>query len=111
MQRTLARYVLVYGRLLGNLTGNFFVAEFDYGGVVADDEDDAPRSESAQEFPEASARLRVEMVRDFVKDEDAWSADDGAGNREALHLPARQGLSPESDARVESVQEPSDHLF
>lgn len=111
MQRTLARYVLVYGRLSGNLTGNFFVAEFDYGGVVADDEDYASWRQPAQEFPECLARFRVEMVRDFVKDEDAWSADDGAGNREALHLPARQGLSPESDARVESVREPSDYLL
>ena len=96
--------------LFVNLTGNLFVAKFDYGRIVADDEDDAPRSESAQEFPEASARLRVEMVRDFVEDEDAWPANERPGDREALHFPARKGLPVEPDTRVESVGEPTDDL-
>ena len=68
-------------------------------------------SESAEQFSERGAGIRVEMVCHFVEDEDVGPADERAGNREALHLPARQGLSPESDARVESVREPSDYLL
>lgn len=41
--------------LFVNLTGNLFVAKFDYGRIVADDEDDASRGEPAQEFPECLA--------------------------------------------------------
>ena len=98
-------------RLFSNLTKNLFVAEIDERRVVTDDEDDASGREATDQLSKSFTCIRVEVVRHFVKSEDAWFADERAGNCEALHFASRKGLSPQADARVESERETFHDLF
>ena len=50
------------------------------------------------------------MVGHFIKNQDTRLADKCAGNREALHFSSREGLSPQSNMRVDSVGQSFDHL-
>src|SRR5262245_36728256 len=55
-------------------------------------QDDRPSQplEVLDQFPELSARLRIESGGRFVEEQQVWVADQRAGQGEALLLPARQ---------------------
>lgn len=68
-----------------NDAGGVLVGEF---GVVGDHDDQAVLGDLAQQVHDLHARLRVEGAGRLVRQEDLRVVDEGAGDGDALHLPA-----------------------
>src|SRR4029077_12862327 len=78
--------------------------------TVRDDEGRPALSQRSQSVLNQRFALAVEARRRLVQDQDAWVRQDGARDRDALALPARQAHAALADHRVVLFLEPLDEL-
>ena len=77
---------------------------------MGDDQHRAPLGDATHVVLDDALALIVDGARRLVEDEDAWVADQRAGNRDALALPVRQAGAALADDRVVSVRQAEDGL-
>src|SRR5437588_4584260 len=82
----------------------------DGGEVVGDDDGGAPGHESAQRGQQALAGLGVQACGGLVQQQDRRVTDQGAGDGDALALPAGQQPAALSDAGVIALGQRGDEV-
>ena len=94
------------GALFDDATGfedDDLVGAADGGDFVRDDDAGRPGEEPVESLLDSGLGLGVEGAGAVIEEEHAGFGDDGAGQRQALTLTARQGIAAFADRRIEAV--------
>ena len=88
-----------------------FVRAADRRKPVRDDQRGAPRQELVERRFDQPFGMTIERAGRFVQDQDAWIAQHGARDRDALPLAAREPHAAIADRRVVALRQVENELF